>query len=322
VGVIDPLTVQPTAASGPTWTKTFSDALVAEAARRPEVVAITAAMAGPTGLGQFAERFPDRFFDVGIAEQHAVTSAVGLAMGGCHPVVALYATFLNRAYDQVLLDAALHQAPITIALDRSGVTGDDGPSHNGMWDLPLMAGIPGIRVAAPRDAVTLVREFGEALDIKDGPTVVRYPKGALPAELPALRREGSVDILAEWGTQALIIGVGAMATNAVAAGELLVADGVNCTVADPRWVLPISNLLVELAGRFPLVVVVEDGSTRGGIAANLGESVPNVVSLGIPPRFLDQGRRGTILAELGLNPEGIAQSVAKAFTELRHHPSH
>jgi 1-deoxy-D-xylulose-5-phosphate synthase len=320
VGIINPLTGRPRSTPGPTWTAAFSTAIVAEGARRPELVAITAAMTGPTGLAGFAEAYPDRFFDVGIAEQHAITSAAGLAMGGCHPVVALYATFLNRAYDQMLLDAALHRAPITVALDRAGITGDDGPSHNGMWDLAMLAGIPGVRVAAPRDAVTLARELAEALDVADGPTVLRYPKGSLPDELPALRRQQSVDIIAEWGSDCLIMAVGAMATPAVAAGLLLRDDGINATVVDPRWVLPIGADMVELAASHQLVVVVEDGTTRGGVGSALRDVVKDtrVVRLGIPPRFLDQGHRADMLAGLGLNPEGIAESVAKAVAELAH----
>ena len=315
VGVIDPETGRPTAAPTRTWTQVFSESLIAEASRRPDVVAITAAMPGPTGLSDFAAVHPDRCFDVGIAEQHAVTSAAGLAMGGRHPVVAVYATFLNRAYDQVLLDVALHGLPVTIVLDRAGVTGDDGASHNGMWDLPLLAGVPGLAVAAPRDGVTLQSELSEALDVDDGPTVLRFPKGTLPDELPALRRSGSVDVLAEWGNEVLIIGVGAMAPVAVDAGHLLKDEGVQVTVVDPRWVLPVSESLVDLARDFRLVVCVEDGNRRGGVGAALAEVLAPgpVVALGLRPEFLTQGRRADILAEQGLTPEGIAESVSKTL---------
>lgn len=318
VGVIDPETGRPVTDPAHTWTAAFSDALIVEAGRRPEVVAITAAMPGPTGLARFAAVHPDRCYDVGIAEQHALTSAAGLAMGGAHPVVALYATFLNRAYDQLLMDVALHRLPVTVVLDRAGVTGDDGASHNGMWDLPLMAGIPGMRVAAPRDGVTLAAELAEALDVGDRPTALRFPKGALPADLPALRSVGGVDVLADWGSDVLIVTVGSMASVALAAGELLRADGIDSTVVDPRWVLPVPAALADLARGVRLVVVVEDGTRRGGVGAAVVEALRPlpVLALGLDPEFLEHNNRAELLARAGLTGEGVRESVGKALVSL------
>ena len=318
VGVIDPETGRPVTDPAHTWTAAFSDALIVEAGRRPEVVAITAAMPGPTGLARFAAVHPDRCYDVGIAEQHALTSAAGLAMGGAHPVVALYATFLNRAYDQLLMDVALHRLPVTVVLDRAGVTGDDGASHNGMWDLPLMAGIPGMRVAAPRDGVTLAAELAEALDVGDGPTALRVPTGALPADRPALRSVGGVDVLADWGSDVLIVTVGSMASVALAAGELLRADGIDSTVVDPRWVLPVPAALADLARGVRLVVVVEDGTRRGGVGAAVVEALRPlpVLALGLDPEFLEHNNRAELLARAGLTGEGVRESVGKALVSL------
>ncbi len=318
VPVIDPATGRPTAAPAPTWTGVFSAALIAEARRRPEVVAITAAMPGPTGLSDFAAVYPDRCYDVGIAEQHALTSAAGLAMGGAHPVVAVYATFLNRAYDQILMDVALHGLAVTVVLDRAGITGDDGASHNGMWDLPLLAGVPGLRVAAPRDGVTLTAALAEALDVSDGPTVVRFPKGALPAELPALRRSGTADILADWGNDVVLVGVGPMSQTCLEAGRLLRDQGVEVTVVDPRWVLPVSEGLLDALRGARLVVSVEDGNRQGGVGAAIAAALSPapVLALGIAPQFLDQGKRSDILDTQGLNPAGIVESVTKAMVSL------
>ncbi|MGA0067189.1 MAG: 1-deoxy-D-xylulose-5-phosphate synthase, partial [Candidatus Nanopelagicales bacterium] len=240
IGVIDPETGQPLSASGRTWTSVFADELVDIGGMDASVVAVTAAMLGPTGLDRFASRFPDRTFDVGIAEQHAVTSAAGMAYAGLHPVVAVYATFLNRAFDQVLLDCALHHAGVTFVLDRAGVTGDDGPSHNGVWDMSLMGVVPGLRLAAPRDATTLREELREAISIANAPTVVRFPKGSVPEDLPALRRVGGVDILREDARgDILIIAVGSFARLGLEVAEALDAQGISATVVDPRWVLPV-----------------------------------------------------------------------------------
>jgi 1-deoxy-D-xylulose-5-phosphate synthase len=313
IGSINPETGIPIAAPSRTWTTAFSERLVAAGATHPNLVAITAAMPGPTGLAAFEATYPDRFYDVGIAEQHAVTSAAGLAMGGAHPVVALYATFLNRAYDQVLLDVAYHSLPVTFVLDRSGVTGDDGASHNGIWDLALLSAVPGLAVAAPRDEETLAAEFADAISDESGPTVVRFPKGALPESLPSLRTSSGVDILAEFGEDVLIVGVGAMAGPSLAAAQQLLEAGIHATVVDPRWVLPIGEGLVDLARACSRVIVVEDGVTTGGVGDACRRVIPNVplLSIGIDDGFLEPASRSQILVDIQLTPDGIAEKIQK-----------
>ncbi len=266
VGVIDPETGRSVADAVPTWTGVFADAIVEAGHQRDDIVAITAAMLQPVGLRAFAEEFPERVYDVGIAEQHAVTSAAGLAFGGMHPVVAVYATFMNRAYDQVLLDVALHKAPVTFVLDRAGVTGDDGASHNGMWDLSIFQTVPGLQIAAPRDGQRLRELFAEAIAVDDGPTLVRYPKGALPDEVEALEQVGRTDVLHRSGdNDVLIVAVGAMVACALEVAERLGDQGIGVTVVDPRWVRPVSPDLVSLASDFRLVVTIEDNLRVGGV---------------------------------------------------------
>ncbi|HEY5858250.1 MAG TPA: 1-deoxy-D-xylulose-5-phosphate synthase, partial [Aldersonia sp.] len=277
-GPIDPRTGQAVGSSGsaPDWTSVFSAELIAAAEHRDDVVAITAAMAGPTGLAAFAERFPERTFDVGIAEQHAVTSASGLALGGLHPVVAIYSTFLNRAFDQTLMDVALLRQPVTLVLDRAGVTGSDGASHNGMWDLSVLGIVPGMRVAAPRDAATLRAELNEALAIDDGPTALRFPKGPVAEGIPAVDRVGSIDVLhrpAGDARDVLIVAVGPFAGMAIETARRLARQGIGATVVDPRWVLPIAADRVEFAARFRLVVTVEDGGVHGGVGSTLSAAL-------------------------------------------------
>ena len=268
VGIIDPDTGKPLTEGGPTWTSAFADEVVRIGHERSDVVVITAAMLGPTGLDRFAAAFPSRTYDVGIAEQHAVTSAAGLAFGGMHPVVALYATFLNRAFDQVLMDCALHRAGVTFVLDRAGVTGDDGASHNGMWDMSMLQVVPGLRMAAPRDEITLRAELREAVAVSDAPTVVRFSKGALGPEIPAIRTLGPLDVIAESGNgDVIIVSVGAFAPIAVEVADRLKAQGIGVIVVDPRWVKPLPADLIELASTARLVVVLEDGVRQG-------ESVP------------------------------------------------
>ena len=320
VGQINPDTGVPLATAGPTWTATFARQLLEIARSRPDVVAITAAMPGPTGLLEFEQEFPDRFFDVGIAEQHAVTSAAGMALGGLHPVVALYATFLNRAFDQVLMDCALHGSAVTFALDRAGVTGDDGASHNGMWDLSMLAMVPDIRVAAPRDGRRLQELLVEAIDVDDRPTVVRYPKGSLPNEVPTVESLGGLDVLYRSDAPAaLIISIGALADECVAAAEKLAAGGVAVDVVDPRWVLPVSADLVDTAAKYPLVVTVEDNGRHGGVGANIEQALADadatstVRTLGIPQEFLPVGKRAAMLAAFGLTAEGIATTVTSSL---------
>jgi 1-deoxy-D-xylulose-5-phosphate synthase len=298
------------------WTDVFADEMVHIGARRPDVVAITAAMMHPVGLDKFQARFPDRTFDVGIAEQHAVTSAAGLAMGGMHPVVAVYATFLNRAFDQVLMDAALHKCGITIALDRAGVTGDDGASHNGMWDMSVLQVVPGLRLAAPRDGARLRELLNEAVEVDDGPTVVRYPKGPPPADIPAVGKAGGADVLVRKGLKdVLVVAVGSMASVSVDLADLLDAQGIGVTVVDPRWVKPVDPAIVELAREHRLVVSVEDNGRVGGCGSVLlqaltdaGVTTPVQVH-GIPQEFLSHAKRAAILERIGLTPQSMARGI-------------
>jgi 1-deoxy-D-xylulose-5-phosphate synthase len=319
-GPFDSATGRPVAPPATSWTSVFREELAAIGRERPDVVAVTAAMLHSTGLDAFAQAFPARVFDVGIAEQHAVTSAAGLAMGGLHPVVAVYATFLNRAFDQVLLDVALHGCGVTFVLDRAGVTGDDGPSHNGVWDLAFLQAVPGLRVAAPRDGAELRALLREAVAVADAPTVVRFPKGAAPADIPAIDRAGPVDILYRSGApDVLLVGMGAMAGVAVAAASRLTEIGVGATVVDPRWVKPVAPEIPRLAAGHRLVVTVEDNVRSGGAGSAVAQALRDagvdtpLRDLGIPPRFLAHGKRQEILAEAGLTPEGIADAVARAL---------
>ena len=321
---IDPETGVPLAASDAlTWTSVFADEMLAVADERHDVVATTAAMLIPVGLHLFAEAYPERVFDVGIAEQHAATSAAGLAFGGLHPVVAVYATFLNRAFDQVLMDCALHRAGVTFVLDRAGVTGSDGASHNGMWDMSMLQLVPGLRLAAPRDGTQLRAQLREALEVDDAPTVLRFPKGAVPDDIPALRQEGGIDVLREPAdADVLVVAVGAMAGLGVEVADRLAAHGMQATVVDPRWVIPVDPALVGLARAHRLVVSVEDNSRVGGVGSRLAQhlrdaGVPTpVVDLGIPPQFLDHGSRGQILAELGLTAQDVARRVVEELARL------
>ncbi|TLP50925.1 1-deoxy-D-xylulose-5-phosphate synthase [Microbispora triticiradicis] len=312
-GRFDPATGRKTRASGRSWTEAFSAELVEIGAEDPHIVAITAAMLHPTGLAAFQAAFPERTYDVGIAEQHAVASAAGLALGGAHPVVAVYSTFLNRAFDQVLMDVALHRLGVTFVLDRAGITGDDGPSHNGMWDLSILQVVPGLRVAAPRDAARLRGLLREAVAVDDAPTVVRFPKGELPPETDPVAAVGAVDVLARDGTEdVLIVAVGPFAGLCLEVAERLGAQGVGVTVVDPRWVQPIDPAVTELAGRHRLVAVVEDNGRVGGVGdavARLARDAglpADVHTFGIPQRFLEHAPRTELLAEIGLRADDLA----------------
>ncbi len=325
VGIIDPDTGKPLTEGGPTWTSAFADEVVRIGHERSDVVVITAAMLGPTGLDRFAAAFPSRTYDVGIAEQHAVTSAAGLAFGGMHPVVALYATFLNRAFDQVLMDCALHRAGVTFVLDRAGVTGDDGASHNGMWDMSMLQVVPGLRMAAPRDEITLRAELREAVAVSDAPTVVRFSKGALGPEIPAIRTLGPLDVIAESGNgDVIIVSVGAFAPIAVEVADRLKAQGIGVIVVDPRWVKPLPADLIELASTARLVVVLEDGVRQGGVGSAVSQllrdhdvDVP-VRNLGVPVEFLDHAKRAQVLAEIGLTAQEISRSIVEAAARHAH----
>jgi 1-deoxy-D-xylulose-5-phosphate synthase len=320
VGHIDPETGEPLDESaGQTWTDVFSEELARIGDVEPGLVAITAAMLRPTGLHRFQERHPERVYDVGIAEQHAVTTAAGLAYGGLHPVVALYATFVNRAFDQVLMDVALHKAGVTFVLDRAGITGPDGPSHHGMWDLAILQVVPGIRIAAPRDAPTLREEFAEAVEVDDAPTVVRFPKGTVGPDIPAVRRLGDgVDVLRESGEledDVLIVAVGAMVPVALESAALLEAQGIGVTVVDPRWVVPIAGSLIDLARDHRLVITIEDGVRVGGVGTRLRQDLraagvdTGVNELGLPDEFIDHASRAEILEQVGLSAQSIARDV-------------
>ncbi|MCU1571167.1 MAG: dxs [Naasia sp.] len=319
VGQIDPETGESleTASSGPSWTSVFADQLVDLAEEDPRIVGITAAMLRPTGLHKLAERFPGRVIDVGIAEQHAVTSAAGLAFGGLHPVVALYATFVNRAFDQVLMDVALHRAGVTLVLDRAGVTGPDGASHHGMWDLAILQVVPGIRLAAPRDAPRLREELAEAVRVDDGPTVLRFPKGAVGAEIDAVRRTADgVDVLQESAQpDVLLVAVGPLAGLALDVASRLEAQGIGATVVDPRWVVPVPASIIDLAREHRIVVTLEDGIKVGGIGTRVRQDLraagvdTALTELGLPDEFLPHGSRGEILAEAGLTAQVIARDL-------------
>ncbi|HVE73915.1 MAG TPA: 1-deoxy-D-xylulose-5-phosphate synthase [Mycobacteriales bacterium] len=323
VGIIDRVTGKPTSTGALSWTSVFGEEIVAVGAERPDVVALTAAMLQPVGLHAFSRAYPQRTIDVGIAEQHAVTSAAGLAMGGMHPVVCVYATFINRAFDQALMDVALHRLPVTFVLDRAGVTGDDGGSHNGMWDLSILQVVPGIRIAAPRDASTLRAELREALAVSDGPTVVRFPKGPVGRDLPAVRQLGPVDVWAEGTTpDVLLDAVGPMAGLALEVAQRCADQGVGVTVVDPRWVIPIPAELVAMASSYRLVVTVEDNGRVGGVGTAVSQALRDAGvhtptrDIGIPRRFLSHGTRAQVLTELGLTAQEISRTVVEAVAGL------
>jgi 1-deoxy-D-xylulose-5-phosphate synthase len=331
VGVVDPETGTPLSKSSTSWTNVFSDELLTAGRERKDIVAITAAMLGPTGLDKFQAQFPERTIDVGIAEQHAVTSAAGLAFAGLHPVVALYSTFLNRAFDQVLLDVALHKAGVTFVLDRAGITGDDGPSHHGIWDLALTGIVPTMRVAAPRDGARLRETLRESLDINDAPTMVRFPKGAVQADIPAFERRDGIDVLYRGeSADVLLVSVGALAAIAVEAASQAYREGVGVTVIDPRWVKPLPASLITMAQRYKSVVVLEDGIKHGGIASSISELFREaglniaIHSIGIPLKFIEHSKRAEILEDLGITARKISRDIVEwnSTSEEMQFPAH
>ncbi|MEV8063102.1 1-deoxy-D-xylulose-5-phosphate synthase [Streptomyces antimycoticus] len=326
VAAMDPLTCAPLIPSGGrSWTSVFGEEMVRIGAERPDVVALTAAMLHPVGLAGFAEAYPERVWDVGIAEQHGAVSAAGLATGGLHPVFAVYATFLNRAFDQLLMDIALHRCGVTFVLDRAGVTGTDGPSHNGMWDMSVLQVVPGLRIAAPRDADQLRAQLREAIDVDDAPTVIRFPKESVGQPIAAIDRVGGMDVLRR-GEDVLLVAAGVMATVALRAAELLAERGIGCTVVDPRWVKPVDPELPGLAARHRLVAVVEDNVRTGGVGAAVAQTLGDaevdlpVRTFGIPEAFLPHAKRGEVLADIGLTPAEIAGRIGAALTRIAVRP--
>ncbi|MGW1466159.1 1-deoxy-D-xylulose-5-phosphate synthase [Streptomyces sp. NPDC002308] len=321
VGAMDPLTCLPlTVPAGPSWTSVFGEEIARIGAERPDVVALTAAMLHPVGLTAFAAAFPDRVVDVGIAEQHAAVCAAGMAAGGLHPVVAVYATFLNRAFDQVLMDVALHRSGVTFVLDRAGITGTDGPSHNGMWDLSVLQVVPGLRIAAPRDADQLRAQLREAVDVADAPTVIRFPKESVGETVPAVGRVGGMDVLhRSERPDVLLVAVGAMAPVCLHAADLLKGSGIGCTVVDPRWVRPVDEQLAPLAAGHRLVAVVEDNCRTGGVGWAVGQALRDagvdvpLRTYGIPEEFLAHAKRDEVLADIGLTPVEIAGRIGAAL---------
>lgn len=330
VGIINPETGRAvTAASGKSWTSVFGEEITKIAEEREDIVAITGAMLLPMGLAGFAAKYPERVIDVGIAEQHAVTMAAGMAFGGMHPVVAIYATFLNRAFDQLLMDVALHKAGVTVVLDRAGVTGPDGPSHHGMWDLSMLQIVPGLHLAAPRDAERLREELREAVAISDAPSVVRYSKGQVGPEIVALERlYDGVDVLARWShdmpdagtdpqTDVLIVSVGAMSELSLDVAHRIGAQGISSTVVDPRWVLPVPRSIVQLASQHRIVIVVEDGVRAGGVGSRIRQELraagidTALNEVGLPVEFLAHGTRGEVLERVGLTAQRVAQDVVE-----------
>lgn len=327
VGVIHPDTGLPVSTDAASWTSVFADEMVKLGQERKDIVGITAAMLQPVGLKKFADAFPDRIYDVGIAEQHGATSAAGLATGGAHPVFAVYATFLNRAFDQVLMDVALHKCGVTFVLDRAGITGTDGASHNGMWDMSILQVVPGLRLAAPRDAEQLRAQLREAVEVKDAPTVVRFSKGVVGPAVPAVGKIGGMDVLRAPGAEVtrpdvLLVSVGALAPMCLEIADLLDKQGISTTVVDPRWVKPVDEALAPLADRHRVVVTVEDNGRTGGVGAavsqalrDAGVDVP-LRDFGIPQRFLDHAQRKEIMAEIGLTAPDIARQVTGLVAKL------
>jgi 1-deoxy-D-xylulose-5-phosphate synthase len=325
VGKIHPDTGLPISSSGLDWTSVFGEEMVKLGKEREDIVAITAAMLQPVGLDRFAKAFPDRVYDVGIAEQHGAVSAAGLATGGLHPVFAVYATFLNRAFDQVLMDVALHKCGVTFVLDRAGVTGTDGASHNGMWDMSILQVVPGLRIAAPRDADQVRAQLREAVEVDDAPTVVRFSKGAVGPAVKAVGKAGGMDVLRRPEADrpdVLLVSVGALAPMCLEIADLLDAQGISTTVVDPRWVKPVDEALAPLAEQHRVVVTVEDNSRVGGVGSAIAQALRDagvdvpLRDFGIPPRFLDHASRKEVMAEIGLTAPDIARQVTGLVSKL------
>jgi 1-deoxy-D-xylulose-5-phosphate synthase len=317
VGIVDPVTGKPLKASAPSWTNVFSEEITKIGGENSKVVAITAAMLGPTGLDKFAQSFPGRTIDVGIAEQHAVTSAAGMAYAGMHPVIAIYSTFLNRAFDQLLLDVALHKAGVTFVLDRAGITGDDGPSHHGIWDLALTGIVPNMHVGAPRDGARLKEILRACVEISNAPSMLRFPKGAVPTDIPALERIDGIDVLYRGAApQVLIISIGSMAGMAIEVASLAKSLSIEVTVVDPLWVKPIPNALLKMCADYSTVVVMEDGIKHAGIASTISEALResgsdcSFHSIGVPLEFIEHSKRAEILNDIAITPDAIVHQIS------------
>ena len=317
VGIVDPVTGKPLKASAPSWTNVFSEEITKIGGENSKVVAITAAMLGPTGLDKFAQSFPGRTIDVGIAEQHAVTSAAGMAYAGMHPVIAIYSTFLNRAFDQLLLDVALHKAGVTFVLDRAGITGDDGPSHHGIWDLALTGIVPNMHVGAPRDGARLKEILRACVEISNAPSMLRFPKGAVPADIPALERIDGIDVLHRGAApQVLIVSIGSMAGMAIEVASLAKSLSIEVTVVDPLWVKPIPNALLKMCADYSTVVVMEDGIKHAGIASTISEALRDsgsdcsLHSIGVPLEFIEHSKRAEILNDIAITPDAIVHQIS------------
>lgn len=318
VGIVDPITGKPLKASAPSWTNIFSEEITQIGHENTKVLAITAAMLGPTGLDKFSQSFPERTIDVGIAEQHAVTSAAGLAYAGMHPVIAIYSTFLNRAFDQLLLDVALHNAGVTFVLDRAGITGDDGPSHHGIWDLALTGIVPNMHVGAPRDGARLKEILRAAIEITDAPSMIRFPKGAIPADITAIERVDGVDFLHRGSSkQVLVISVGSMANMAIEVATLAKQQSIDVTVIDPLWVKPLSPALIAMCSDYATVVVMEDGIKHAGIASSISEvlrdggKIVSLHSVGVPLEFIEHSKRSEILEDIHLTPSDVVEQISE-----------
>ena len=317
VGIVDPVTGKPLKVSAPSWTNVFSEEITQIGGENSKIVAITAAMLGPTGLDKFAQSFPGRTIDVGIAEQHAVTSAAGMAYAGMHPVIAIYSTFLNRAFDQLLLDVALHKAGVTFVLDRAGITGDDGPSHHGIWDLALTGIVPNMHVGAPRDGARLKEILRACVEISNAPSMLRFPKGAVPADIPALERIDGIDVLYRGAApQVLIISIGSMAGMAIEVASLAKSQSIEVTVVDPLWVKPIPNALLKMCADYSTVVVMEDGIKHAGIASTISEALResgsdcSLHSIGVPLEFIEHSKRAEILNDIAITPDAIVHQIS------------
>jgi 1-deoxy-D-xylulose-5-phosphate synthase len=317
VGIVDPVTGKPLKASAPSWTNVFSEEITQIGGENSKIVAITAAMLGPTGLDKFAQSFPGRTIDVGIAEQHAVTSAAGMAYAGMHPVIAIYSTFLNRAFDQLLLDVALHKAGVTFVLDRAGITGDDGPSHHGIWDLALTGIVPNMHVGAPRDGARLKEILRACVEISNAPSMLRFPKGPVPADIPALERIDGIDLLHRGAApQVLIISIGSMAGLAIEVAQLAKSQSIEVTVVDPLWVKPIPSSLLKMCAGYSTVVVMEDGIKHAGIASTISEALRDsgidcsLHSVGVPLEFIEHSKRAEILNDIEITPEAIVRQIS------------